>query len=198
MSKLLIATRNPGKFREIRAVLESLASELVTPDDLGISEEPVEDGETFAENSLLKANFFWQRSGLPVLADDGGLEVDALGGRPGVHSRVINGKRLNDQELRDWILDQLRDVPEAKRTAKLKTVVTLRITQDRNWQAEAVHRGLIRRSDVPIDPGYPYRSIFWIPELHKFYAELTPAEHERLNHRRQAILKLLPYIQQYL
>lgn len=198
MSKLLIATRNPGKFREIKAVLESRVSELVTPDDLGITEEPVEDGETFAENSLLKANFFWQRSGLPVLADDGGLEVDALGGRPGVHSRVIDGKRLNDQALRDWILDQLRDVPEPKRTAKLKTVITLRINQDRNFQKEVWLDGLIRHSDLPISPGYPFRSIFFLPDLRKFFDQLTPEEHNRVNHRKRAIIELIPYIQQYL
>lgn len=198
MSKLLIATRNPGKFREIKEVLESHLSELVTPDDLGITEEPVEDGETFAENSLLKANFFWQRTGLPVLADDGGLEVDALGGRPGVHSRVIDGRRLNDQELRNWILDQLRHVPESKRTAKLKTVITLRINQDQNFQKEMSLDGLIRQSDVPINPGYPYRSIFFLPALHKFFDQLTPEEHARVNQRKRAIIELLPYIQQYL
>ncbi len=197
MSKLLIATRNPGKFQEIKEVLESYVSELVTPDDLGMTEEPVEDGETFAENSLLKANFYWQRTGLPVLADDGGLEVEALGGRPGVHSRVVNGKRLSDQELRHWILHELRGVPDIRRTAKLKTVVTLRVASDRNFQKETSIDGLIRDSSIPIDPGYPFRSIFFLPAFDKFFAELTLAEHARVNHRKKALIELIPYIQQY-
>lgn len=198
MSRLLIATRNRGKFEEFKKFLARHVNEFASPADLGIDGTPEEDGETFAENSLLKANFYWHRSGLPTIADDGGLEIDALGGRPGVHSRVIDGRRLNDQELRDWILDQLRDVHESKRTAKLKTVITLRVNQDRNFQKEASLDGLIRASDLPINPGYPFRSIFFLPALHKFFGQLTPEEHDRVNHRKKAIIELLPYIQQYL
>lgn len=198
MGKLLVATRNPGKLREIREVLEPHGTELVSPDDLGITDEPIEDGETFAENSLLKANFYWQKTGLPTLADDGGLEVDALGGLPGVHSRVIDGKRMTDEQLRDWILQQLKDVNEPGRVARLKTVVTLRVANDRNFQKEMSIEGLIRQSNLPIRSGYPFRSVFYLPDLKKFFDQLTPEEHDRLNHRRRALIELLPYIQQYL
>ncbi len=197
MAKLLIASRNPGKIRELKAVVSRYVDEVVTLDDLGVSEEPVEDGETFEENSLIKANFYWQRAHIPTLADDSGLEIDALQGQPGVHSRVWHGQRLTDEELRNEILKLLQGIPEQERTARLRTVVTLRINQDMNFQSELAHPGIIRDSRLPIDPGYPYRSIFWLPELKKFYCELTPEEHEKINHRRKAVEKLLPYIQQY-
>ncbi|MBI4092727.1 MAG: non-canonical purine NTP pyrophosphatase [Candidatus Kerfeldbacteria bacterium] len=198
MSTLLIATANPAKLSEFKEILEPLVDQLVTLGDLKITEKPIEDGETFAENSLLKANFYWQKTNLPTLADDGGLEVDALGGRPGVHSRVIDGKRLSDQELRDWILQKLRGIPEKRRTAKLKTVVTLRVSNDKNFQKEMSIDGLVRASDLPIDPGYPYRSVFFLPVFNKFFVELTPEEHDRVNHRKKALIELIPYITQYL
>ncbi len=198
MSKLLMATRNPAKIREMTEVLATHVAELVTPDDLGLSDDPPEDGTTFAENSLLKANFYWQRSKLPVIADDGGLEVDALYGEPGVHSRRWGGRRLNDDELRTKLLTELRDVPDPQRTARLTTVVTLRLSRDMNFQQQMSLEGLIRDSTLPTDPGYPFRSIFYLPAYRKFFVELTPAEHEQVNHRRRALLALLPYIEQYL
>lgn len=197
MSKLLIASRNPGKIREIKDVVHRYVDDLLTPDDLGITEDPIEDGETFAENSLLKANFFWQRAEMPVIADDGGLEVDALGGLPGVRSRRWGGEKRSDEELRAKLLQELADVPEAERTARLTTVVTLRVTADRNFQRAMSIEGIIRGSDVPIDTGYPFRSIFYLPEFKKFFVELTPDEHERVNQRKRALQELLPLIQQY-
>lgn len=198
MSRLLIATHNHGKLRELQDAVVPYVDEVVTLDELKIFDEPVEDGETFEENSLLKANFYWRRSNIPTLADDGGLEIDALGGKPGVHSRRSHGRRLSDEELRLEILRLLQGIPEDKRTAQLRTVVTLRVSQDQNFQAELSHQGIIRESNLPIDPGYPFRAIFWLPELKKFYSQLTPEENQRLNHRRRAVEKLIPYLQQYL
>jgi len=196
MGKLLIATTNPAKLREFTALLASKV-EIVTPAGLGLTDVPEEDGESFAENSLLKSNFYWQRTDLPTLADDGGLEIDALGGQPGVHSRRIDGQERSDQELIKIILERIRQVPAARRTARMKTVVTLRVARDRNFQAEASIEGLIRPSRLTPERGYPYRAILWIPKYKKFMQELAPAEMETLNHRRKAINDLLPYIEQY-
>lgn len=197
MGKLLVATNNPAKFNEFRTFLEPHGIALVSLKDLHIADAFDEDAETFAENSLLKANFYWQRSHLPTLADDDGLEIDALQGGPGVHSRRIDGQWRSDEEAVRLILEKVKDVPESQRTARMKIVVTLRVAQDRNFQAEATTHGIIRQSTLAWEPGFPYRTILWIPKYEKFLQELTPDEQAAINHRKRAIEQLLPYITQY-
>ncbi|MBI5405308.1 MAG: non-canonical purine NTP pyrophosphatase [Candidatus Kerfeldbacteria bacterium] len=196
MGKLLIATTNPAKISEYRELIGDRA-EILTPKDLGITEQPVEDGEMFAENSLLKANFYWQRAKMPTLADDGGLEVDALGGQPGVHSHRIDGVERSDEDLISAVLERVRKVPSNKRTARIHVVLTLRIDAIRNFQAEAALEGLVRASNIKSEPGFPYRQILWIPKRKKFFAELSRQERQAISSRREAFEKLLPYIQQY-
>ncbi len=198
MAKLLIATNNPGKLREFTEILKPHGCTIVTLKDLGITEKPPEDGETFAENSLLKANFYWQKSDkIDTLSADGGLVVDALGGAPGVHTHRIDGKERTDSELRRMLLEKVAEVPLKKRTARLTTTLTLRVAQDLNFQAEASIEGVIKESELPYEPGYPARSILWIPTLKKFLSEITPEEHRSISHSRKAIEKLLPYLEQY-
>jgi len=198
MSKLLVATRNKDKIIEFKRFLRPYDVVVVSPDELNIEGEPPEDGETFAENSLLKANFYWQRSQLPTLADDTGLEVDALGGRPGVHSKRDGRRILSDSEQRQRVLKELEEVPEDKRTARITTVVTLRVAVDRNFQAQASVEGLVRDSHLPSPTGLPYRPILWLPQLKKYYAEVTDDEHEQINARKKAIEQLEPYLRQFL
>ncbi len=198
MGRLLIATANPGKLAEFRLILEPLGITAVTPGEIGLTDKPEETGETFAENSLLKANFYWQRAQLPVLADDGGLEIDALGGEPGVHSRRISGIERTDEELNRIILEAVTKLPEEKRTARLKIILTLRINADMNFQAEGSIEGRIRPSGLRPEPGYPYRAIFWVPGIGKFYKDFTAEEIRTHSHRAQAIAKLMPQIKQYI
>lgn len=198
MPKLLIASHNPGKIRELSELLHPHGITILTPRDCGITDQPAEDGETFAENSLLKANFYWQKSGnIDTLAGDGGLVIDALGGEPGVHTRRIDGKDRTDDELRALIIEKTARIPEAHRTARLTVVLTLRVGPDLNFQTEAAIEGIIKDSQLPHEPGYPIRPIFWIPSVGKFYSELTAAEHHRLSQLRIAFEKLLPYLEQY-
>lgn len=197
MGKLLVATTNNAKFDEFASFLAEHNIEAVSLSDLGITDRAPEDSETFEENSLIKANFYWQRSHIPTLADDGGLEIDALNGQPGVHSRRIDGVDRSDEELKAIILEKLRTVPDERRTARLRIVVTLRVSVDRNFQTETSIKGLIRGSALAVEPGFPYRAILWIPRYTKFYGECTPEEHRAINHRKQAIDNLLPYLQQY-
>lgn len=197
MSKLLVATTNLGKQKEFEEFLRPHSIETVSLSDLKIEERPIEDGETFAENSLLKANFYWQKSGLPTLTDDGGFEIDALGGAPGVHSHRFGGIELSESEIIQAMLRELKNVPPDRRTARIHGVVTLRVSQDRNFQAEASTEGLVRESDLSPKPGLPYRAILWIPSYNKFYSQLTEKELSQENHRYRALEQILPYIKQY-
>lgn len=198
MANLLIATNNPGKIREFTDILKPLGYTIVTLKELGITDAPPEDGETFAENSLLKANFYWQKSGnIDTLASDGGLEIEAFGNTPGVHTHRIDGKDRTDEELRRIILEKIISIPPEQRTARITTTLTLRVSKDLNFQAESSIEGVIKKSTLPFEPGYPARSIFWIPILKKFLSEITNEEHRAISHSRKAIEKLLPYLEQY-
>jgi len=125
--RLLIATRNAGKVRELRRLLAGVPVELVSPDEAGVPLEPEETGETFAANAEAKARAFAEASGLPAVADDSGLVVDALGGRPGVRSARYSGEPRDDRRSWEKLLAELCDVPAAARTARFECVVALAV-----------------------------------------------------------------------
>lgn len=200
MSKLLIATTNPGKLAEIRLFLSDLPVELVSLTDVGITDTVEETGETFKDNAMLKAKYYAEKSGLPTIADDGGFEIDALGGEPGVKShRWVHGDREStDEDLIAYTFERMKDVPEGKRKAQLRLVLAfVHPGSPMVATAEEFIRGI-----VPLAPstvrhaGFPYRSILFLPELNKFYDHLsfTPEETERYNHRKKALDKLKPVI----
>ena len=194
MKKFLIATGNPGKFKEIKYFLSDLELEILSLKDVGITDEPVEDGKTFEENAIKKAEFYCQKSSLPTIADDGGLEIDALNGEPGVKSsRWIGGKKSSDQELIDYTLEKLKAVPLEKRGAQLRAVLALAFPNGDIFTSEGKVRGVISKSiSKHRFPGYPFRSLLFIPQLGKYYndKELTSEEDRQYNHRGKAIEKL--------
>jgi XTP/dITP diphosphohydrolase len=194
--KLLVGTRNPGKQAEIGRVLGYLSRsrgvelDLVFPEDLGLDDVP-EHGATFEENSIDKARAYFDLTGLPALADDGGLEIDALGGEPGVHSRRWLGRPAEDEELIAYALGRLSgfEGPDARR-ACLRTCLTY-VDGDRTLQECARIEGHIapRRAER-WTRGYPYRALFVVDGLDKFYDELTTEEHHAVNHREAALIRL--------
>ncbi|MFZ5845715.1 MAG: non-canonical purine NTP pyrophosphatase [Patescibacteria group bacterium] len=203
MKKLLIATTNPGKLGEIRQFLSDLPLALVGLNDLGIKDRVEETGKTFTENAIIKAKFYARISGLPTLADDGGLEIDTLNGEPGIKShRWLSGDRDDsDEELISYTLKRLERVPLEKRGAQMRVVLALVFPDGQVYTSEAKIRGVIPLTPSPHRTrGYPYRSLLFLPELGKFYNhdELTPAENDRYNHRKQALEKLKPIIRQKL
>ena len=203
MKKLLIATTNPGKLAEIRGFLSDLPLELVSLADVGITEKVEETGATFEENAILKATYYAKKSGLPTIADDGGLEIDALAGQPGVKShRWIHGDRDDsDEELIQYALDRLKDVEEGKRGAQLRLVLALVLPSGEVFTAEEKIRGIVpqKASDFR-HIGFPYRSLLFLPEIGKYYNhdELTATETETYNHRKIALDILKPIIRQKL
>lgn len=159
MQKLLIATTNPGKFAEYKRHLDDLPLELVSLKDLGL-ETVEETGATFEENALLKARAYATRSKLPTLADDGGLEIEALSGEPGVRShRSVGEKENTDEELIAEVIERMKRVNPEERGARLRAVIALKVG-DTEHIAEGVTEGSIAEAPGPYEPGFPYRGLF--------------------------------------
>ncbi len=189
MKKLLIGTTNPAKFEEFKKLLHEFPFEFVSAADLNIK-EPEETGSTFEENALLKAKYYYQKSGVPTLADDGGFEIDALDGEPGVKSRRWLGREMTDEELIGEVEKRMKDVPVENRSCRLNLVIAVAtpfgvITSHSEVQGIVAEKTAEKRIK-----GYPYRSLMYFPNYGKYYCDLTDEEHEILNHRRHAVEKI--------
>jgi XTP/dITP diphosphohydrolase len=191
--KLLIATNNKGKLKEIRAILDDLELELISPADLGLDLDVEEDGQTYAENATQKAIAFFQASGLTSLADDSGLEVDALDGAPGLHSaRYSTLPNATDADRRATLLLNLSRYPRPW-TARFRATVAIAGPGSSVKLAEGTCPGLI----VPEERGrggFGYDPIFLVERLGKTMAELEMGEKNRLSHRGQALQNAIPIL----
>lgn len=183
---LVIATRNPGKFKEIAALLDGLGVLLLPLDRVGPIEVPPESGESFQENAGLKAVAVARASGQLALADDSGLEVDALGGQPGVRSARFGGSQATDADRHRLILERLQGVQAEQRTARFRCVVAIAEPQGLTRFAEGLCEGRITSAPRGTR-GFGYDPIFEIPSLGKTFAELEPEVKNRLSHRAKAM-----------
>ena len=183
--KLLIATRNAGKLRELTDLLGNVPFELVSLNDIGIDEEVEETGETFEANAALKAETYAQLSGLPTLADDSGLEVDALNGEPGVRSARYAGEDASDTDRIAFLLRKLENVPKDRWSARFRCVIALA------WPDKPTefHPGACEGMIVPESRGsngFGYDPVFLIPPMNRTMAELTSDEKNSISHRSVA------------
>lgn len=199
MQKLLLATTNQAKLAEIRTFLSDSQFELITLSDCGITEQAPEQGVTFEENALSKARFYSKKSNMPALADDGGLEIDALNGEPGVssHRWVSKTHEDDDETLITHVFERMKDIPEGKRGAQMRLVLALVTSDGKEFTTEGVIRGVITKEPSSHrTPGFPYRSVLFLPEIGKYYnkEELTEEETEHYNHRKYAVEKMKPII----
>ena len=198
MRRLLIATTNRAKLAEYRLILRGIGIELelVSLADLGISEAAEETGATFAENALIKARFYFQRARIPTLADDGGLEIDALGGEPGVRSHrwLGAGADNSDQALVNEVIRRMKGVETARRTARIRATIALVDEVGgivREHTAEGAIEGVIAEHAYPeIRAGFPYRAVLVIPGRNCYLGELGDEEEAQISQRRVAVLKL--------
>jgi len=188
MPKLLIATNNPGKLREYEELLAGLPLELTSPAREGLSLEVAETGESFAENARLKAVAYARASGLLTLADDSGLEVDALGGRPGVHSARYAGEGADDEERYRLLLEEMRGVPWEKRTARFHCVIAIATPEGEVRTAEGTCEGIIA-FEPRGEHGFGYDPVFYLPQHGRTMAELEPRAKNRISHRARAARK---------
>lgn len=185
MADLLLATTNQGKLREFREIFAGIPFALTTLDERGIDLEVEETGLTFAENALLKAHAYSRASGLLTLADDSGLEIDALHGEPGVYSARWPTADTSYPERFALIFDRLAGLPPEQRTARFRCVIAL--ARPDGWQetVEGVVEGVI--ADTPRgEHGFGYDPIFLVPALGRTTAELPPEEKHRISHRGRA------------
>ena len=183
--QLLIATHNHGKLVEYQEMLTNLPFELVTLDEVGIPDDVEENGETFAENARAKALEYARRSGLLTLADDSGLEVDALDGEPGVHSKRYAGENKSDPERIAFLLDKLRGKPRDKRTARFRCAIAMATPRGELHECDGSCEGLIEFAPRGTN-GFGYDPIFLFPERGKTMAELSSAEKNAISHRARA------------
>jgi len=189
--RIVLATGNPGKVRELAALLAELDMEIVPQSDFDVPEAE-ETGLTFVENAIIKARNAAIHTGLPAIADDSGLEVDFLKSAPGIYSSRFAGPGASDQDNVDRLLTELKDVPEAERTARFQCLLVF-LEHDRDptplicqgtWEGRILHepRG---------ENGFGYDPVFYVPTHDCASAELAPEMKDQLSHRGQALRKLV-------
>lgn len=183
--KVILASKNEHKLVELSAILSQLGFEIALESEYGLDIDVDETGTTFEENSYLKAEAVMKASGLPVLADDSGLMVDALGGAPGVYSARYGGKN-SDAERIEYLLENLADTPQARRTAKFVCVITCLWPDGRKLVARGECPGEILFAPQG-QGGFGYDPVFYLPERGKTYAELSAGEKNAISHRARAL-----------
>ncbi|HED38853.1 MAG TPA: RdgB/HAM1 family non-canonical purine NTP pyrophosphatase [Chromatiales bacterium] len=194
-SKVVLASGNRGKVREIGALLAELDFEVVPQSDFDL-EEADESGLTFVENAIIKARHAADHTGLAAIADDSGLEVDALNGAPGIYSSRFAGVGASDQQNLDKLLSELSGLPDTERTARFQCVIVyMRHATDPtpiicqgSWEGRIL-------SESHGTNGFGYDPVFYVPDHHCTSAELAPAVKNSLSHRGQALRKLLAALQ---
>ena len=198
--RLVIATNNQGKLREFQQLLDGCGFELVTPRQLGVNFDPEETGSTFAENARLKAAEAARLTGMLALADDSGLEVDHLGGRPGIFSaRYAGGDRtaddMDEAEQCRVVLAEMAGVPEEQRTARFRCVIAIATPAGAVRYAEGVFEGRIGHEPRGVN-GFGYDPIFVVAGREVTSAELPPDEKNAISHRGQAARKALEILKE--
>lgn len=194
-NKVVLATGNAGKIKELARLLDGLGVEVVAQSEFGVS-DAVESGVTFAENSLIKARHAAVATGLPAIADDSGLSVDALDGAPGVYSARYAGPDADDERNNDKLLAALEAVDDDQRGAAFHCVATyVAADEDRVIRTEGVWRGSILRQRQGAG-GFGYDPIFLDPQSGMSSADLTPEQKSARSHRGQALRALIEQLQQ--
>jgi len=186
--QLVLATNNKDKIREIKEMLEELPITVLTRDDFLDFPDPEETGTTLEENAILKAEAIRAFCDMPSLADDSGLEVDALDGAPGVYSSRYAGENVTYRDNNKKLLHELRDVPEKKRTARFRCVIAIAWADGTTETVEGAAEGLIT-TDIDGNEGFGYDPVFYYPPARKRFSEMSLEEKNEVSHRGQALDK---------
>lgn len=192
MVKVLVATNNRGKVRELAEIFADLKDGLLLPADLGITLDVAETGQTYAENARLKAVAFARASGLISMGDDSGLEVDALAGAPGLHSARYAGLGATDADRRAKLIRELRDI-HAPRPARFRCVIAVAQPNGNMQLFEGICEGEIILEERG-SQGFGYDPIFYLAEYQRTMAELPPEVKNQISHRARAARAALPYL----
>jgi len=184
--RLVLATRNPGKIRELASLLAPLDIEVVSMAEYPCLPEIVEDGATFTENAVKKAKTVAAATGCLAMGDDSGLEVDYLGGAPGIFSARFAGEESNDRANNEKLLRLLKGVPREKRTARFCCVVAIAAPDGQVYTASGSCEGIIA-FEPKGEGGFGYDPLFFVPQFGKTFAELEPAVKNSISHRARAL-----------
>lgn len=198
INQIVLASGNKGKLKEFNQILKALQVEVLPQSDFNVSDAD-ETGLSFVENAILKARHAAEITGLPALADDSGLEVDALQGAPGIYSARFSGSEATDEKNNALLLEKLHGLPPEQRSARFRCVlVFMRHAQDPTplicqgtWEGEIL-------TSAQGENGFGYDPLFWIPELQKSSAQLPAEQKNLLSHRGQAVTLLKQSIAPYL
>jgi len=190
--KLLVATTNPGKFAEVKDFLRQLPLEVLSLSDLATWPKIIEDGATFEENALKKARSLAEYSGYLTLADDSGLEVDALNGAPGIYSARYCGEEGNDKKNNEKLMHELREIPEEKRTGRFVCALALCAPKSHGMKEWTVRDSCEGRISFELkgENGFGYDPLFFYPSLGKTFGEIDRAIKATVSHRGKALKKL--------
>ena len=184
--KLLLATSNSGKVLELRRILQKLDYELLVPGDLGMRLDVDEHGATFAENATLKAVAYAEAAGVLAMGDDSGIDVEILGGEPGIHSARFRGPGLTDHDRMMRLWQQMEGVPEAQRGCRYVAAIVLAWPTGRTELFEGVCSGTIAQEPVGME-GFGYDPIFFLPDRGMTIAEMSDEDKDAISHRGRAV-----------
>lgn len=186
MTKIIFATKNKGKIKEINAIMSDMNVEVISMEEAGINVDVVEDGTTFQENAIKKAREIMEISGLITMADDSGLEIDYLDKAPGVYSARYMGEDTPYDIKNSKILDIMKDVPEEKRTARFVSVIATAIPEGKIITTKGTIEGIIGY-EIKGENGFGYDPIFFVPEYGMTTAEMAPEQKNSISHRGKAL-----------
>jgi XTP/dITP diphosphohydrolase len=195
--EIIIATHNPGKLREMQALLAPLGFKILSLKDFPEAPNVLEDGATFAENAAIKAKTVAQMTGRPAIADDSGLVVKALGGRPGVFTSRFAGEKTPDRKKCQRLLQEMAGIPEEQREAAFVCAIAVALPEGEVKMVEGECQGRISFSPRG-ENGFGFDPIFFVPELGKTMAELEPEVKNQVSHRGRALQKLKLILPQFL
>ena len=193
--KFVLATNNPGKLKEMAAILGQLGVEVVSPRELGIAMEVEETGTTFAENAMLKAKAICEAAKLPAIADDSGLCVDALNGAPGVYSARYGGEGLDDRGRYMLLLQNLRG--QTTRAAHFACAIACAFPNGDELTTEGICPGTIAFAPMG-EGGFGYDPVFFVPAFRKTFGQLTAEEKNEISHRGKALVVFKEKLETYL
>jgi len=183
--KIVLATHNNNKYAEIKVILSTLQVELLSLNEFPEIGEIIEDGDTLEENALIKARIVNKLTNLPAIADDTGLEVDALNGKPGIYSARYAGEKCSYSDNINKLLLEMENIPIWKRSASFRTVIAY-VHENRELTTEGAVKGIITDTTKGID-GFGYDPVFYVPDMNKTYAEMNIEEKNKISHRGKAV-----------
>lgn len=191
--KFLLGTGNPTKIEHYKSFLSDLNYDILTLNDVSIADQPEETGKTFEENAVIKADYYYKKTGLPVIADDAGFEIPALNNFPGVLSgRFFGGKRLTDSEIIAGILEKMKGLAGDERKGRFRVVIALKLSDTVIHTESGAIEGHV--PETPLDKEahhFPYRSLLFVDKLNKWFYDVTEEEEDRLGYRKAAVNKLM-------